>query len=98
MRGDEGEARWRGQMRADEKTRGTRADEGGKGGTATHNDNDDNDNDDNDKGQQGGPEDHHHDSTPNCHQKQLLMGWKWGAMRMGMMTMTTTMTRDTRRT
>ena len=38
-------------------------------------------------------EDHHHDSTPNrCHE-QLLVGWKRGAMRMGMMTTTTT-TRD----
>ena len=35
-------------------------------------------------GRQGGPEDHHHDSTPNCCHEQLLMGWKQGAMRMGM--------------
>ena len=53
------------------------------------------DNDNNDEGRmmtmttragwQGGPEDHHHNSTPNhCH-KQLLIGWKWGAMSMGTM-------------
>ena len=39
------------------------------------------------------PEDHHQDSTPNRHHKQLLVGWKRGAMRMGMTTTTTT-TRD----
>ena len=40
------------------------------------------------------PEDHHQDSTPNCRHEQLLVGWKWGAMRMGTMTTMTTMTRD----
>ena len=61
--------------------------------TGCNEDGDDNDNDDNDKGQQGGPEDHHHNSIPNCRHEQLLVGWKWGAMRMGTTT-TMMMTRD----
>jgi hypothetical protein len=43
------------------------------------------------------PEDHHQDSTPNRHHEQLLVGWKRGAMRMGMTKRrrhTTTMTDD----